>query len=84
METSGGELAGAEIGRRGGLASGTLYPILIRLENLGWLTSRWEIEEPEILQRPRRRFYMLTGYGRTRAVAAFEDLRPAPGRLAWA
>lgn len=33
---------GYDLGRRTGLASGTLYPILIRLADRGLLESRWE------------------------------------------
>jgi DNA-binding PadR family transcriptional regulator len=48
-----------------GLASGTVYPILRRFEELGLVTSRWEerrTAHPE--RRPRRRYYELTGAGR--------------------
>jgi DNA-binding PadR family transcriptional regulator len=47
-----------------GLRSGTLYPILLRLEELGWLESEWE--EPGVhgpAGRPRRRYYWLTKDG---------------------
>jgi len=46
--------------------SGTIYPILARLETAGWVASFWEEEEPAELERPRRRMYRLTGAG-TRA-----------------
>ena len=36
------ELYGVEIGTAAGLPSGTVHPILARLEGVGWLTSRWE------------------------------------------
>ncbi|HET7052790.1 MAG TPA: helix-turn-helix transcriptional regulator [Solirubrobacterales bacterium] len=40
--------------------SGTLYPILVRFEKLGWLGSRWEdTDRPG----PRRRLYRLTAEG---------------------
>jgi DNA-binding PadR family transcriptional regulator len=84
LDTSGGELSGAQIGKVAKLQSGSLYPILMRLEDAGWLSSRWETEEPTALGRPRRRFYRLTGLGQTRARAAFQDLLPSSGRLAWA
>ena len=61
------ELSGAEIGRFAKLASGTLYPILLRLEEAGWLASRWEVEDPRELRRPRRRFYRVTGVGARKA-----------------
>ena len=78
------ELPGAEIGRTTKLSSGTLYPILLRLERAGWLESRWEIEAPSILGRPRRRFYRITGLGMQKTKAAFKELEPAFGKRAWA
>lgn len=84
MEHPSGDLAGAEIGRRIGLQSGTLYPILLRLEAAGWLSSRWESEDPALLGRPRRRFYQITGLGQQKAQAAFRDISPMLGRLSWA
>jgi PadR family transcriptional regulator, regulatory protein PadR len=78
------ELSGAEIGRASKLASGTLYPILLRLEGAGWLQSRWEREDPSELGRPRRRFYRVTALGAKKARAAVKDLQPAFGRLSWA
>ena len=77
-------LSGVEIGRETKLASGTLYPILLRLEQAGWLDSRWEIEDPRSLGRPRRRLYRMTGVGAANTRAAFKDLEPTFGRLAWA
>jgi PadR family transcriptional regulator PadR len=56
-------LSGAEIAKSTNLKSGTLYPILFRLEKAKLLESRWEAEEPSDLGRPRRRFYRLTGLG---------------------
>jgi PadR family transcriptional regulator PadR len=78
------ELSGAEIGQVTKIASGTLYPILARLEQAGWFESRWETERPQALGRPRRRLYRLTGLGATNARATFRDLQPSFGRLAWA
>jgi hypothetical protein len=43
--------------------SGTIYPILTRLETAGWLASFWEQGNPTELERPRRRMYRLTGAG---------------------
>ena len=78
------ELSGAEISRATKLASGTLYPILFRLERAGWLESRWEGGDPKTLGRPRRRFYRVTPLGERNARAAVKDLAPAFGRVAWA
>ena len=63
LENSGDELSGADIATRGHLASGTLYPILLRLESAGWLASRWEKVNPSAVGRPRRRLYRLTALG---------------------
>jgi DNA-binding PadR family transcriptional regulator len=83
LSTPRDELSGAEIGRASKLASGTLYPILLRLEGAGWLQSRWEVEDPSELGRPRRRFYRVTALGAKKAKAAVKDLQPAFGRLSW-
>jgi PadR family transcriptional regulator PadR len=78
-------LAGAEIRRSTGIASGTLYPILARLEAAGWLQSRWEQVDPSEVGRPRRRFYSLTAVGAREVARTFqEQLAFRPGRLAWA
>ena len=57
------ELAGTDVQKRGHLSSGTLYPILLRLESVGWLTSRWERVDPSAVGRPRRRLYRITPTG---------------------
>ena len=57
-------ISGYEIKRRTGLFTGTLYPILVRLEEAGWLESEWEDGDPRDLGRPRRRFYRVTDPGR--------------------
>lgn len=77
------EMAGAEIGQKTALQSGTLYPILMRLEDAGWLSSRWEDGDPKAMGRPRRRYYRLTGLGAQRTRMAFRDLQPTVGSLAW-
>lgn len=51
-----------------GLASGTLYPILMRLHDRGVLETRWEDSPNE--GRPRRHLYRLTRDGRDWAKAA--------------
>lgn len=52
-------LSGAEIAASHGLMSGTLYPILHRLQQLGWLETENEDVDPAVVGRPRRRFYRL-------------------------
>ena len=77
------ELSGAEIARETRLLSGTTYPILMRLEQLGWLDSRWEDGDPHALGRPRRRFYRITALGEKRAKAAVKSLQSTFRKLAW-
>jgi len=73
------------------LPSGTLYPMLARLQQEGLVESQWENQRPDGDGRPPRKYYRLTAEGarvarlelaaapappgRTRHVAA----RPAPG-----
>jgi PadR family transcriptional regulator PadR len=48
-----------------GLKSGTLYPILARLHDSGWLETKWEpSSEPG---RPARHLYRLTALGHSEA-----------------
>ena len=53
---------GFDIMDRTGLKSGTLYPILGRLERAGWIVGEWE-KTPEDLGRPRRKYYRMTAQG---------------------
>jgi PadR family transcriptional regulator PadR len=64
-------LAGSDVQKRSGLASGTLYPILLRLEAAAWFVSRWETVDPSTVGRPRRRLYRLTPGGLARASEVF-------------
>lgn len=75
------ELAGADIMRAADISSGTLYPILLRLERTGALSSRWEAERPQDLGRPRRRLYRLTAAGVTLAHEALGELSAPLARL---
>lgn len=67
-------LCGADILNTTNLASGTLYPILLRFENAGLLKSKWEPEKPTDLRRPRRRLYWITAKGRALAGKVFDEL----------
>lgn len=71
LENPTDELSGADVQKRCGIASGTLYPILLRLESAGWFVSRWESIDPVSAGRPRRRLYHLTATGLTRASGVF-------------
>jgi PadR family transcriptional regulator, regulatory protein PadR len=73
------------------LPSGTLYPMLARLQQEGLVDSQWEDQRPDAGGRPARKYYRLTAEGarvarlelaraaaapaRTRHIAAW----PAPG-----
>src|SRR4051812_40639779 len=66
-----------------GLSSGTVYPILARLERIGWLTSDWEGGGSITDGRPRRRFYRLSEDGAAHARDALARVRrPARGAIA--
>lgn len=63
------DLWGLRICHETRLPSGTVYPLLTRLEDLGWVSTRWE-EQPDSPARangPRRRFYTLTPDGLVQA-----------------
>jgi PadR family transcriptional regulator PadR len=74
LENPGEELSGADVHKRSGIASGTLYPILLRLESAGWFISRWEAIDPASVGRPRRRLYRLTRSGLAYASGVFASL----------
>lgn len=57
------EMYGLQIGQKVGLPSGTIHPILARLEGYGWLESHWEGIDPAKERRPRRRYYRLSAKG---------------------
>lgn len=64
------ERYGLDIGSATGLPSGTVHPILARLEGLGWVESRWEDIDPREQGRPQRRYYRLTATGAESATTA--------------
>ena len=61
---------GLEISRGSGLPTGSIYPILTRLETAGWITSAWEEIDESKEGRQRRRYYRLTDPGTQRAQEA--------------
>jgi DNA-binding PadR family transcriptional regulator len=75
---------GYDLAQATGLFSGTLYPLLMRLESAGLLESRWEASV--LASRPRRHVYRITGDGialadelaRERASASQARLIPQP------
>jgi len=74
----GRELYGIEIGDLAGLPSGTVHPILARLEGLRWVESRWEDIDPKVEGRPARRYYRLTTDGAEQARLALAGSYRSP------
>lgn len=79
LEEPGHSHYGLEICDKAGYQSGTVYPVLARLEKCGWLESYWEQDPaaqdraPSGLARPRRRYYRFS----TDGAAAARDLLAA-------
>jgi len=48
-----------------GQPAGTIYPILGRLEEIGWVQGEWESMERKDKGRRRRRYYLLTKEGKS-------------------
>jgi PadR family transcriptional regulator, regulatory protein PadR len=74
---------GLELMDRSGVSSGTLYPLLARLADAGWLAAEREAVDPAAVGRPARTYYRLTGEGLQEAKAALAVLAP-PATLGWA
>jgi PadR family transcriptional regulator PadR len=79
------ETYGFELAEATDLPSGTIYPILRRLEDEGFIKSRWADVDTGA-QKRRRRYYALTGEGRRAAHQATASQRHALRLLApgWA
>ena len=63
LETSGASWGLRLVGETSRPA-GTVYPILARLEEGGWVSSHWD---EDVKRGPRRRLYQLTSEGRASA-----------------
>ena len=70
------ELYGLKIAQNAGRKAGSVYPILARLEEAGWVESSWEHEERDE-RGPRRRFYRLDPGGLAAARALLIERRGA-------
>lgn len=64
---------GLRIAQRCDLPTGSVYPILARLEAAGWLASKWENINESVEGRRARREYSLTSDGRKRALEAIAE-----------
>ncbi len=83
---------GLEIVKKTDLLTGTVYPIMDRLETLGWVTSEWEQDNDR--NGPRRRYYKLrpeavdeaqrtlVKYAETKKLREEQAIRIAKGREA--
>jgi PadR family transcriptional regulator, regulatory protein PadR len=65
------ERYGLELSKSSGMAHGTMYGILVRLEDWGWLENRLDYVADRAT--PPRRYYRLTSDGAERARAAVEQ-----------
>src|SRR3954467_11304236 len=71
-----GYLYGFDIMDATGLPSGTVYPILSKLESSGFLKSHWEdARAAKLEKRPQRRSYEITGEGREALKNSVEQYR---------
>jgi PadR family transcriptional regulator PadR len=72
------EIYGRQIIGETGIRSGSLYPILHRLEERGMLLADWErLDDAVDARRRPRRFYRLNPEGADRASAALAEWRRA-------
>ncbi len=78
------ERYGLEIADLAELATGTVHPILARLEGVGWLESRWEEVDPRTEGRAARRYYRLTASGVEQAQDALARAYRPPARRGFA
>jgi PadR family transcriptional regulator, regulatory protein PadR len=60
------------------LNQGTLYPALLRLEQMGWISSKWGVSE----NNRRARFYSITRAGRRQLAAEAKEWERIAGILA--
>ncbi|MFE6483095.1 PadR family transcriptional regulator [Streptomyces sp. NPDC057757] len=77
------EIYGLQITRELELQSGTVHPILTRLEQAGWVESRWEDVDPRYEGRPRRRYYRLSSDGAVQAPRAITRMVSKRGPLSY-
>src|SRR6202140_202155 len=60
------------------LNQGTLYPALLRLQQMGWITSKWGASD----NNRRARFYAITRAGRKQLAAETENWERISGIIA--
>jgi DNA-binding PadR family transcriptional regulator len=73
---------GFDIMDAAGLPSGTVYPILGRLEEAGYLRSRWEAPAAaQKAKRPPRRYYEITRDGEQALARSIDHYRTLGGLM---
>lgn len=70
-----GDLHGWAIMKATKRSGPTVYGVLDRLEDMGWVSGQWEGQHPEP-NKPRRRFYSLTPTGLAYARQVLQERRP--------
>jgi PadR family transcriptional regulator PadR len=68
------QLYGLKIAKAVDRPTGSVFPILARLEDLGWVVSEWEQGDPTT-RGPRRRFYRLSPEGVSEARSMVDQHR---------
>lgn len=71
---------GYDLMKEANLPSGTLYPMLTRLQDEGLLTSAWESSPDDGSGRPPRKYYRLTGEGVRTARLEIARISPSAPR----
>lgn len=77
LEDPAADRYGLDLMKATDMPSGTLYPILARLRDAGWVRAEWERPDPDA-SRPARRYYRLTPEG---VVAARERVAELSRKL---
>lgn len=67
---------GLQVVKMTGLKTGTVYPILERLEDAGWITSEWDTDLTR--KGPRRRYFKLEAEAVPYAQEYISTQRPKP------
>lgn len=78
LREPGSEYYGLELAEATGRPTGTVYPLLKRCEEKGWLTSSHEDIDPSVEKRPRRRLYRFTRPGEAYAREQVELVQHSP------
>ena len=67
---------GTEVRALAKAGAGTVFPLLQDMCDKDWVTDEWEIQDPKILGRPRKRFFKLTSLGERSMKMFIQDTIP--------